>query len=318
MCLTIDELSAKVMRAKEDLHTAPARSDHPGLNPGRATRFSARLAACPSGTPGSDADARGARRDRRPAGDGVAAERRFTNDPRVLNRATWSARHGSKILLGVLLTRLVPPGATIVLGADDTVERRVIHRFGLQGVAMRLLVPVPWSQRGWALPFLTALCGPATRAKRRRHKTSVDWVRQMVKPVRRWLPGHRLVLVVDGGFAAVSLALAWVTHPVVMVSRVRWDAALYPPPGCQPPGKRGRKPTKGQRQRSLQGWAERSDTPWEDVEVGWDGGQQKKRWVFSRTALSYTPRLPPVAIRYVLGADPEGQRRLEAFCYSDL
>jgi hypothetical protein len=55
---------------------------------------------------------------------GLAAERHFTNDHRVLNRATWSARQGSQILLGLLLTVLVPPGATIVLGADDTVERR--------------------------------------------------------------------------------------------------------------------------------------------------------------------------------------------------
>jgi hypothetical protein len=29
---------------------------------------------------------------------GLAAERRFTNDHRVLNRATWSARHGSQML----------------------------------------------------------------------------------------------------------------------------------------------------------------------------------------------------------------------------
>jgi hypothetical protein len=270
---------------------------------------------------------------------GLAAERRFTNDHRVLNRATWSARHGSKILLGVLLTRLVPPGATIVLGADATVERRsgrrinakgcyrdavrstkkhVIHCFGLKWVAMMLLVPVPWSQRVGALPFLSALCWPAAQAKRRRPKTSVDWVRQMMKPVRRWLPGRRLVVVVDGGFAAVALALACVTQQVVMISRLRWEAALYHPPGFQPPGKRGRNPTQGPRQRSLQGWAERSDTPWEDVEVDWYGGQRKKLWIFSRTALWYTPRLPPVAIRYVLVADPEGKLRMEAFFCTDL
>jgi hypothetical protein len=89
----------------------------------------------------------------------------------------------------------------------------------------------------------------------------------MRKPARRWLPGRRLVLVVDGGFAAVSLALAGVNNNVVMVSRWRWDAALYHPPGPQPPGQRGPKPLKGQRQRRLPGWAERADTPWETVEV---------------------------------------------------
>src|ERR687896_2544608 len=204
---------------------------------------------------------------------GLAGERRFTNDHRVLNRATWSARQGSRILLGILITLLVPAGATIVFGADDTVERRsgrkitakgcyrdavrsskkhVIRCFGLKWVSMMLLVPVPWSRRVWALPFLTTLCWPETKRGRRRHKTSVDWVRQMMQQVRRWLPGRRLVLVVDGGFAAVSLALACVKNQVAMVSRLRWDAALYHPPDPQPKGKRGPKPLKGKRQRSLQ------------------------------------------------------------------
>jgi hypothetical protein len=182
---------------------------------------------------------------------------------------------------------------------------------------MMLLVPVPWSRRVWALPFLTALYWPETKRGPRQHKTSVDWVRQMMQQVRRWLPGRRLVLVVDGGFAAVPLALACIKNKVVMVSRLRWDAALYHPPGPQPPGKRGRKPLKGKRQRSLQGWAERSDTPWETVEVTWYGGQRKQLWVFSHTALWYTPGLPPVEIRYVLVADPEGKLRMEAFFCTD-
>ena len=270
---------------------------------------------------------------------GLAAERHFTNSHRVLNRANWSARQGSRMLLGLLITLLVPPGATIVLGADDTVERRsgrkirakgcyrdavrsshthVIRCFGLKWVSMMLLVPVPWSRRVWALPFLTALCWPAQPSKRRRHKTSVDWVRHMMKQVRRWLPGRLLVLVVDGGFAAVSLALACVKHHVTMVSRLRWDAALYHLPAPQPPGKRRPKPTKGKRQRSLQSWAERADTPWETVEVVWYGGQLKTLWVFSRTALWYTPGLPPVAIRFVIVCDPEGKLRLEAFFCTDL
>src|SRR5258705_12927639 len=43
---------------------------------------------------------------------GLATEGHFTNDHRVLNRATWSARQGSRILLGLLIALLVPLGAT--------------------------------------------------------------------------------------------------------------------------------------------------------------------------------------------------------------
>jgi hypothetical protein len=48
----------------------------------------------------------------------------------------------------------------------------------------------------------------------------------MMQQVRRWLPDRWLALVVDGGFAAVSLALACVKHHVVIVSRLRWNAAF--------------------------------------------------------------------------------------------
>ena len=114
-----------------------------------------------------------------------------------------------------------------------------------------------------------------------------------------------LVLLVDGRFAAVSLALAWVKNHVVTVSSLRWDAALDQRPGPQPSGKRGANPLKGKLQRSLQGWAEHVD---------WYGGKWKRLWVFSRTALWYAPRLLPVEIRFVLVCDPEGKLRQEAFC----
>jgi hypothetical protein len=234
---------------------------------------------------------------------------------------------------------VVPPGAPIILGADDTVERRrgrritakgcyraagratkkqVLRCVGLQGGSLRLLVPVPWARRVWALPLLTALGRPAAKRDRRRPKTSVAWVRQMIQPVRRWRPERKLVVGVDGGFAAVSLALACVQHPVAMGSRLRWDAALSHPPGPQPSGKRGPTPCKGKRQRRVQDWAERADTPWEDVEVVWYGGQRQQLWVFSHPAWWYTRGLPPVDIRSVLVCDPEGKLRMEALFCTDL
>jgi hypothetical protein len=270
---------------------------------------------------------------------GLAWEARFTNYHRVLNRATWSALQASKILLGLLVRVVVAPSATIVLGADDTVERRsgrqinakgcyrdavrssrkhVVKCFGLKWVSMMILVPVPWATRVWALPFLTVLCWPPKSRHKRRHKTSVDRVRQMMKQTRRWLPGRLLVLGVDGGFAAVALAQACVVSQVTLVSRLRLDAALYYPPGPPPPGKRGRKPTKGPRQRSLKLWAARSDAPWHETTVDWYRGERKRLWVLSRPALWYTPGVAPVAIRLVLVRDPQGKLSDAAFFCTDL
>jgi len=270
---------------------------------------------------------------------GLSGERHFTTYHRVLNRAQWSTLQAGKILLGLIVTWLVPPGAVMVLGADDTIERRsgrkitakgcyrdavrsskkhVVHCFGLKWVTMMVLVPVPWAKRVWALPFLTGLCWPKAKVRRGQHKTSVDWVRQMLRQVRRWLPERVLVLVVDGGFAALALALAGQEQQVTLVTRLRLDAALYHPPAPHPPGKRGRKPTKGKRQCSLKVWAARSDTPWETVDVDWYGGVRKRLDVFSRTALWYTSGVAPVAIRFVLVRDPEGKLADAAFLCTDL
>lgn len=279
---------------------------------------------------------------------GLKNDKRWTNYHRVLNRAVWSSLAAAKILLGLILI-LVPVSSPIVLGADDTLERRkgkkikakgcyrdavrsskkhVIRCFGLKWVAMMVLVPVPFSKRVWACPFLTALSRPEDKstgdknktakqkrlsARKRRHKSSVDLVRQMMKLVRRWLPDRVIVLVLDGSFAAVSLALACVDSHVVMVCRMRLDASLYHKPASRPKGKRGPKPKKGKRCRSLKDWASRSDTPWEDIEIDWYRQQRKKLKVFSRTALWYRPGLPPVEIRYVLVRDPIGKLRDEAF-----
>jgi hypothetical protein len=270
---------------------------------------------------------------------GLAMARHFTNDQRVWKRASGSARQGSRMLLGRLLTVFLPPGATIGLGAADTVARRsgrqiratgcereavrsaknhVSRCVGLHGVARMLVVPGPWSRRVWALPLLTARCWPTEPGQRRRHPTRLAWVRHMMPHVRRWWPGRRLGLVVDGGCAAVSLALAWAPQRGALVSRVRWAAALSHPPGPQPPGTRGRTPLQGTRHRRWQGWAERAETPWETGAVAWYRGERTPRWICARPARWSTPGLPPVALRSVLVADPAGKRRLEACCGPDL
>jgi len=269
---------------------------------------------------------------------GLAAEKHFQNYHRVLNRARWNALSASRILLG-LLVALLPPSSAIVLGADDTIERRrgrrikgvgcyrdpvrssrkhVVKCFGLKWLSVMLLVKLPWSSRVWALPFLTVLCRAKNKQRPEAHKTTIDILMTLVRVMRRWLPERAIVLVVDGGFAAVKLALCCAAQDVTLVTRLRLDASLYHRPSRQPTGTRGPKPRKGARQRRLKEWAARGDTPWAEVEVAWYGGVQKKVLVFSRTALWYTPGERPVEIRYVLVRDPDGKLRDEAFCCTNL
>ena len=54
---------------------------------------------------------------------GLANEPGFHNYHRLLNRARWSARRAAQVLLGLLVGAFVPSGP-VILGLDDTIERR--------------------------------------------------------------------------------------------------------------------------------------------------------------------------------------------------
>jgi DDE superfamily endonuclease len=271
---------------------------------------------------------------------GLGDERRFEKYHRVLSRACWPGLQGAKILLG-LVVLLIPPGWPLLIGVDETIERRggrkikatgcyrdavrssqktCVKCFGLKWISMMVIVPLPWSSRPWALPFLSVLA-PSKRANekaKKRHKTTIDWTVQMVKAVARWL-GHRAwVLLGDGGYACVGLAWACLGQQVTLVSRLRLDARLYefPPPVVA--GRRGPKPKKGKKLPALKSRLEEARTEGAVVEVGWYGGARKRVRLLSGVCLWHTPGERPVPIRWVLVVDPTGEARSEAFFSTDL
>ena len=146
---------------------------------------------------------------------GLSQSRHFQNYHRVLNRALWSSRNASHLLLQVFA-----PFGPLVLGLDDTLERRrgaqikakgiyrdpvrsshshFVKASGLRWLCLMLLVPIPWAGPVWAMPFLTVLA-PSERYHQERgqpHKKLTDWARQMVMQLRRWLPERQLVIVAD-------------------------------------------------------------------------------------------------------------------------
>jgi len=269
---------------------------------------------------------------------GLKDEKQYQNYHRVLNRAKWSGLQVSQILLGLLVTAFVALDVPVVVGADETLERRrgqkikargifrdavrsskkyTNYSSGLRWVSMMLLVAVPWSKRVWGLPFLTVLApSPKTNeANGKRHKTSIDWVGQMIAAVRRWLPERSLVLVTDGGMAAVKLGLRCLNcaNPVTFVTRLRLDAVLHAPPGPQPSGKRGPKPKKGERLPALKQVLINPLTGWTCHEIDWYGGKKQLIEVATGICLWYTPGYDPLPIRWVLVRDPLGKLEPTAF-----
>jgi hypothetical protein len=272
---------------------------------------------------------------------GLCRERRYVNYHRVLNRAVWSGRAVARVLLGLLLDAFVPPGP-VILGLDDTVERRrgkritakgiyrdpvrsshghFVKASGLRWLSLMLLVPVPWAGRIWALPVLTALA-PSERYCRehgRRHKKLTDWARQLVLQARRWLPGRKLVLVADSGFAALELLAALVCREVTCITRLRLDAALYEPAPLRQPGAVGRPRTKGARLPNLAELLADKATQWERVIVpGWYGDSDRAIEICSSTAVWRHAGRPVVPIRWVLLRDPCKRFDPQALLCTDL
>lgn len=273
---------------------------------------------------------------------GLSDEAQFQNYHRVLSRAAWDSLEVSQILLGLLVMAFVAVGMPLVIGADETLERRqgqrivdkglfrdavrsskkrVVHSYGLRWVSMMLLVQIPFSARLWALPFLTVLATSKKTDEQqgRRHKTSVDWIRQMIHVVRRWFPTRKLVLVVDGGLAAVKLGVACAADQVgiTFVSRLRLDAALYDEPLPPPKGKRGKKPKKGRRQPSLHSRLTSPATVWEIHEVAWYGGRQRVLHIATGVALWYRSGFDPLPMRWILVRDDLGKFPPAAFFATD-
>src|SRR5215217_7482512 len=58
----------------------------------------------------------------------------FQNYHRVLNRACWSSRALSRILLALVRRAFVPPGAPVLVGLDDTIERRRGAQIAAKGI----------------------------------------------------------------------------------------------------------------------------------------------------------------------------------------
>ena len=159
---------------------------------------------------------------------GLDQHKQFHRYHRVLSRASWSSRETSRVLLGLLLEAFVPDGP-LVVGIDETLERRQGRRITAKGiyrdpvrssshshfvktsalrwVCVTLLAEIPWASRVWALPFLCSLAPSERYATERgkRHKPLTERAWQLLLLVRRWQPERQIVAVADSTYASLKL-----------------------------------------------------------------------------------------------------------------
>jgi len=271
---------------------------------------------------------------------GLSQEEHFENYHRVLNRAVWSTIGASRRLLELTVDKFAPTGP-LVMGLDDTIERRrgdnikakgiyrdpvrssdshFVKASGLRWLSLMLLVYIPWADRIWALPFLTVL-SPSERYHNelgRKHMTLTERAYQTVSLVRRWLPDRVIVVVADSSFATLEF-LSKAREKVIMVTRLRMDAALHEPAPEPEPGRKGRPRKKGKRLPNLNQVAKNPSTVWDKIKVeNWYGQGMRIIEIASGTAVWYHPGLPVAPIRWVVVRDPQGKFNTQAFLCTDL
>ncbi len=245
---------------------------------------------------------------------------------RVLSRDQYSPLRLAKILFCLLL-KLIPKGEPILIGTDESLERRkgrkikakgcyrdavrsskgkLVTSFGLKWECMALMIRLPFTSRRWALPFMTVLSPPekVNQQQGKRHRATIDWTILMMKVVCRWI-GKPWILLGDGAYACMNLAKHCVEKQVTLITRCRWDSQFYEFPKPEPP-RRGRKRIKGDR-IFLKKLLEDDAQDWKIIELNWYGGKKKTMKLLSHTALWYQSGKTPLPIRYVMIVDPDGE-----------
>jgi hypothetical protein len=271
---------------------------------------------------------------------GLSQARNYAKYHQVLSRAVWSGVEVSAILLRLLL-KTFDTGGPLVFGIDETIERRrgekiaakgiyrdavrsskshFVKASGLRWISVMWLTRIPFAERIWALPFLTALA-PSERyyeQRGRQTKTLTDWARQLVYQVRRFLPKRHLIFVADSSDAALDFlhACQSLTNPVTVITRLRLDAALYEPapPYC---GK-GRPRKKGKRLPTPQHLIDDPATCWTRLPFIWYNHQLRQIEISTHQAVWFHNGQPPVPIRFILIRDVAGKFDPQVLLCTDL
>lgn len=262
---------------------------------------------------------------------GLAQEQDYCGYYRMLSRVKWNGIVAAQILLGLIVSLLVGD-ETLVIGIDETLERRwgeriwglgiyrdpvrSSHRYtvkttGVRWQVMQVLVPLPWSQRVWGLPFLSLMMPSESTPRKgnRAYRTSLDWAICMVRLVSRWTR-RSWICVGDGAYGTAKFGWACRHRGVALVARLPWNARLYEFAPTMPPLYPGHRRTKGVRLPSLQSHVDtlRFESG-SFVILRWYGGGYALRQLVTGTAVWNVEGYPPLPLRWVLVIDPTGQQQ---------
>lgn len=243
---------------------------------------------------------------------------------RFFSRARWSPDALGLCLAEMIVERLLPPGAAVVIAIDDTLLSRLgrkvygtfwhydptanakAHTYarGNSWVVAGVVVSVPFLERSICLPILFRLWRPRRghipkNAPDPHRPSKPELARQIVGLLADRLNGRTVHVVADAAYG--SRAWRGIDERISVTFRLRRDAALFEP---APPrlGGRGRPATKGARCAGISQIAHDSATMWTATKATRYAKTKEisvhdRRCVWPRALLA-TP------VRLILVADP--------------
>jgi preprotein translocase subunit SecG len=258
---------------------------------------------------------------------GLKAEKKFDKYHKLLNRSRWDLLKASKIALDQIISN-IPTDQTVYIAVDEHLERRrgskisaigcyrdpvlstkkcKVKSYGLKWLTVMVLTKFTWSKKIFALPFLTILTKSVEGDLKSNtiHKTPTDWMCQLTIQIRRWLPQRRIVIVTDGGLASSEFGWTSLRLNVNWVTRLQYNARLYDFP--EKKQGRGRPSKKGKRLLNPKEIHECSGINWQEMDVKWYGGEEKKINYITFTCMRHTETSAPFPIRVVALKDPKGE-----------
>lgn len=277
---------------------------------------------------------------------GLHKEKNFAKYHRLFNCDKWSAKWISAKLFHLLINTFTEKGAPLVLGFDDTIERRwgrkitkrgiyrdpvrsskshFVKCSGLRWLSLMLLTNLPWLSSGvyWALPILTVLCPSKGFYEKtgKEQKKLTDWARQIIIWLSRQTAnlGRKVYLLGDGSFATYELFISAQTENIGLIARMKLNAKLYHLPSkLQSKNKPGPKPPVGKRLLDMTKRLTDKRIKWKEVIFSeWYGMKQKKMLITSGVAIWRKSNTVMVKIRWVLVVDPEEKLKPVLLACSD-
>jgi SRSO17 transposase len=213
---------------------------------------------------------------------------------RFFSAARWSADELGLRVAEVIVERLLPPGAPLVIPVDDSLLKRRGRKvfgcfwhhdatansrsgsvaWGNNWVTAGINIKLPFLERTVCLPVLFRLWRPRRPEYAKANKpdperpTKTQLAREILELLAAHFPGRTIHMVGDAAYA--SGAFAGLPDNVTITSRLRSDAALYelvPPRPPKGQRKRGRPPKKGRKLPKLDQIANDPATKWTKATV---------------------------------------------------